>query len=239
MTGLKTGGTNWLDEGWKQYLSAFHRAAASEEINTSKIKRCCLCLKNQMFRALFFKVAQGQRVTMSESRGADGMLQAAALSHVDQTRWHGLTRQNNVRPKLIASARVFGWHHSCAFSHCRARGSGRCSENADGSLGAIRLRGDQPTGRFCVLTLMECKQRRVLQWWRRSTPNNEENNRGTKNKNHSSQHLEYLQHEPISAWHHSGHSKGPLRIVSKRSADPNGGKSHQNTPCSPANSKYQ
>lgn len=27
------------------------------------------------------------------------------------------------------------------------------------SLGAITLRGDQLTGRFCVLTLMECKQR--------------------------------------------------------------------------------
>lgn len=114
--------------------------------------------------------------------------------------------------KLIASARVFGLHHSCAFSHHRTRGRGRSSEKTpmEQSLGAIRLRGDQLTGRFCVLTLMECKQRWVLQWWRRSTQNNEENKRGTKyKKNCSSRHLEYLQHELITAWHRSGHS-GPV-----------------------------
>lgn len=62
MTGLKTRGTNRLDEGWRQ-----HPAALNKTNQISKIKGapCCLCLNAQTFCELFFKATQGQQRTAS------------------------------------------------------------------------------------------------------------------------------------------------------------------------------
>lgn len=233
MTGLKTRGTNRLDEGWRQHPAALHK---TNQISKIKGAPRCLCSNAQTFCAPFFKATQGQQRTASiflrffskapEPEGGDRMFAGSRLrsftcgsnkmTALDKTKQRAadvncirtcppFTSKLLVLPPPNVRRRALQW---------KRRGKQ--------SLGAITLRGDQLTGRFCVLTLMECKQRWVLQRWRRSTRNNEENNRGTGHKKIKiPRHLEYLQHELISAWHCWGYSKVPSCTVSKGSAKNN------------------